>query len=445
MSKNFQMENNAGDHKSAILFILTGLCALSLGTLFGIFGALQFVFPQLFKSTIPFSVIRPMHVMLVISWILFGAIGGIYYYLKPVRYPRLPFVHYILFTATGVILLFCYLTQTFGGREYFEYPPIFSAPIFLGWVLFALNVIPCIWRSRSPRPVYFWMWGTAAVLVLIVLIEAHLWILPYFGDNPIRDIAVQWKSYGSFIGCWNLMVYGTATYLMCRISEDDTPALSTKTFSLFFVGLANTLFNWGHHTYVVPMSPSIKHIAYFVSMAELVILASIIQAWLSKLSATKKQSYSLTYRFLVAAEAWVIVNLVLAILISIPAVNIYTHGTHITVAHSMGTTIGINSMILFASVLFIASRETTLSQERVNDPIVHGFRILNFSLACFWLCLLGAGLRRVFSTAEESFGSVTEAIRPFFLALGFAGVGIFLGFMLIIVPIFYAFYSSRKK
>ena len=37
---------------------------------------------------------------------------------------------------------------------------------------------------------------------------------------------------------------------------------------------------------------------------------------------------------------------------SIPAFNLYTHGTQITVVHAMGTTIGINTMIVLAGVFY---------------------------------------------------------------------------------------------
>jgi len=46
-------------------------------------------------------------------------------------------------------------------------------------------------------------------------------------------------------------------------------------------------------------------------------------------------------------------SLSLAIAMSVPAINVYTHGTHFTVAHTMGTTIGINSFLLLAFVFDI--------------------------------------------------------------------------------------------
>ncbi|HLG34403.1 MAG TPA: cbb3-type cytochrome c oxidase subunit I, partial [Bacteroidia bacterium] len=67
------------------LFILAGLIALVLGLLTGVAGALQFVFPEgNFNTYFPFFKTRPMHVSLVLSWIVLTAAGGIYFYLPKI-------------------------------------------------------------------------------------------------------------------------------------------------------------------------------------------------------------------------------------------------------------------------------------------------------------------------------------------------------------------------
>lgn len=73
---------------------------------------------------------------------------------------------------------------------------------------------------------------------------------------------------------------------------------------------------------------------------------------MDKSKKTNNTTFSFPYRFLMAADYWVIINLAMGILMSIPAINLYTHGTHITVAHAMGTTIGINVMIILASAFY---------------------------------------------------------------------------------------------
>lgn len=83
-------------------------------------------------------------------------------------------------------------------------------------------------------------------------------------------------------------------------------------------------------------------------MTELFILGRIIWQWKSSVSEARKLYHHTAYRFLMAADIWIFLTLILAIAMSIPAINVYTHGTHITVAHTMGATIGINSFLLLA-------------------------------------------------------------------------------------------------
>src|SRR5690606_10460691 len=129
-----------------------------------------------------------------------------------------------------------------------------------------------------------------------------------------------------------------------------------------FTGLFNLMFNWGHHIYTLPTHSYVKHIGYAVSMTELVLLARIIFLWKQSLSTAKKNFHHAQYRFMAAADLWIFLTLTLAIAMSVPGINLYTHGTHVTVAHTMGATIGINSFLLLAIAFDIL--HNTRSEER---------------------------------------------------------------------------------
>src|SRR5690606_14707241 len=122
---------------------------------------------------------------------------------------------------------------------------------------------------------------------------------------------------------------------------------------IYFLGLFNLMFNWGHHIYTLPTSQYIKYISYIVSMTELILVFRMILQWRGTLDTTRKHFHILSYRLLIAADIWVLLTLILSIGMSMPAINIYTHGTHVTVGHTMGATIGINSFLLFAYVFDI--------------------------------------------------------------------------------------------
>ncbi len=426
----------------SIYFILFAVLALLGGVFFGIIGAFQFVIPGFF-DWIPFIKCRPLHVSLVVAWIFLSATGGIYYYLS--KYCNvslfsegLPKIHLWIFILTGIAILISYLTSHFGGREYWEFPPVFSIPIIISWILFGFNYFKTVFTKTDHWPVYIWMWGTGIFFFLFTYIESNLWIFPYFRDHLSRDVTVQWKSNGSLVGSWNMLIYGTAIFLMDRIKNDENISKSGLAFVMYFLGLTNLIFNWAHHIYIVPNAVWVRYIAYGISMTELIILGKIIWNWKKSLTKALQDFHILAIRFIVASDVWILLNLTLAIALSIPAINIFTHGTHFTVAHAMGSTIGINTMILLASCLFIVP-DITKEQFDVKQSrwISIGFWIMNIVLLFFWLALIVAGFIKGRLVIEDKivFQQIMEKINPFLSVVAVTGVVIFAGIIMVFVPL----------
>ncbi len=424
-----------------IVFILLAFIALLGGVFFGSISAFQFIIPG-FLDSISFLKSRPLHVSLVVAWIFLSSVGGIYYYLPrycnlPLFSKKLPRIHFWIFLITGIVILTCYFIGKFGGREYWEFPPILAIPIFISWVLFGFNYFKTVFKKVGQWPVYLWMWGTGIFFFLFTFTESYLWVFPYFRDSVVRDVTVQWKSYGALVGSWNMLVYGTAIFVMERIKGDESVAKSKLSFLMYFLGLTNLLFGWAHHIYIVPTQPWIRYFAYFISMTELIILGKMIWNWKKSLSKAKKDFHILPYKFLVASDLWVFLNLALALVISIPAINVFSHGTHITVAHAMGSTIGINTMVLLASCFFligdITKRQYSLRQMKI---ITSGYWIANVSLMIFWVSLILAGAEKGKMVVEDklSFQEIMQNISPYLTVFTIAGIGLFIGLVLLIIP-----------
>lgn len=422
------------------LFLSIALLFLFVGLLLGVIGSFQYLFPEWLKSAFPFSRVRPLHVSLVISWIFTAATGGIYYYIqdyqrKPLYSEILAWVHGILLLIVSCCTIVSYSSGTFGGREYLEFPAWIGVPLITYWLIFMYNVFRSLKVSFKTAPIYVWMWVTGLVFFLITFLESQLWLISFFGENVIRDTTVQWKALGSMVGSWNMLVYGTAFYIMEKISGNKVTTNSKQTFFFYFLGLTNLMFNWGHHTYIVPASPWIRHIAYVISMTELLILWNIIREWRSSLDSAKKNFHILPVRFLTAADFWIFINLILAIAMSVPAINRYTHGTHITVAHAMGTTIGINSMILFASLTFLSEKFSFLTFKRGEIWVKWGFWISNLSLLIFWVSLLLAGLTKSFFKETKTHREILDMSAPYFGTVSIAGIFLLIGFSCMIFPL----------
>ena len=322
---NMTANNQAA--RSGINFVILGLLSLGACVLMGVLGAFKYLYPEAL-SDFEFHQLRPIHVSLAVAWIFLAAIGGIYHYLPNYRnltlaWPKAMQVHFWIFVVTGIAILTAYLMGNFGGREYWAYPPALSAPIFATWILFGINIIFTMKKERGPWPVYYWMWMTGIVFFLITFSEAHLYLIPFFNENIVRETTIQWKSYGALVGSWNMLVYGTAMFVMERISGDKKIAHSNQAFLLYTLSFIALMVGWAHHVYAVPSAPWVRMTAYIISMAELAILMKIIWDWRVSLTPDQKHAHLQSYRFIFAADIWVFLNLILAILISIPAFNLF--------------------------------------------------------------------------------------------------------------------------
>ena len=444
---NHRRPTDASD-KAALAFIVLAMSYLVTGLGFGILGGFQYVLPQFLREQLAFQKVRPLHVYLAISWIFTAAQGGLYYYLpriskRKLYWPQGAWVHFGLQLLISFSIVIAFFAGYFGGREYLEFPPFFGVLIALSWLPFAINFFGTLKPKFINAPVYYFSWTIGIIFFYITLSESYLWLLDCFNNNQIRDTTVQWKALGSMVGSWNMLVYGTSMYIMDQLKGDEKISRSPMAFFFFFLGFTNLLFNWGHHTYIVPAAPWIKTVAYVISMTELLIFGQIILKFRKTLSNTRKTFHSLPYRLLSFADMWIFLNLGVAIAISVPALNYYTHGTHITVAHAMGTTIGINTMLLFASVFYMLQQQKPHVLENKKKFIGRGIIITNISLVIFWTALTGSGFAKILGKLNnKAFAQIMEASQPFFKLFTASGIFILLGLTMMILG---AWKVIRKK
>lgn len=426
--------------KIPLYFLVLGMIALFVGAIVGVLLSITYIEPTFFKELIPFNQLRPMHTTSVVSWIALAVTGSIYFFIQDEGYilknSYLERTHFILFLLIGVVIYFCFLTKNMGGREYLEFLPLLTIPILFGWMIFGINYYSSLVGKLKNWPVYYWMWGVGIIFMIYHLSESHFWIFKSIRKDFIKDLSIQWKSYGSFVGSWNLLVYGTAIYLMSKVRDDLNVGRGKKSFFFFFLGLTNLMFGWAHHTYIIPTQPWIRYVAYGISMTEWIIFINIAFTWSKSLSYKTKKRYSIMYKFILVSDFWVFLNLTLALLMSIPSLNYYTHGTHITVAHSMGTTIGINTTILFASISYI------ISKIYKDDKILHGkvvkigYFLFNFSLLFFWITLIISGVLKavwISGNKVETFSQLqsdSQSIYTVFILFGFS---LFIGISIILI------------
>ena len=180
-------------------------------------------------------------------------------------------------------------------------------------------------------------------------------------------------------------------------------------------------------------------------MTELILFARIIYLWKSSLSTAAKYYHNQVYRFILAADLWVFLILGLAIAMSIPAFNVLMHGTHIVVAHTMGATIGINSMLLFAFIFNITSEYKSYQPSKKQIRI--GYNLLQISLLVFVTSLIIAGILKAnwqFEETTTAYSTMMQQLKPWFILFTIAGIGVMTGFYILIIYVFKNLLFSLK-
>ncbi|MAE45482.1 MAG: hypothetical protein CMJ86_01200 [Planctomycetes bacterium] len=394
-----------GERITLIVMACALLCLL-LSILLGALGALYYL-PPLARVAQSLGIslveLRPLHTTFASAWIFMGVTACVIYFLFESDGPtaaekRRTKAQLICWGLAGLGVLG---TLPFGittGREYLGFSPVISALILVGWILFAVTYFRRVSRGFWTRPVYVYMWSVGILYFIYTFIEGHAYLLPGMQKHPIADMQVQWKSCGTLVAAFNQMVYGSLIFVGTRITGDTRAGHSKASFALFGVGLLNSFTNYAHHTYHLPQSHLIKWIAFVVSMSEIILLVIVFQETTRLMRRKPRTSleFDTSVHFIELSKYWNACLLTLALLISVPPLNSVIHGTHVVMAHAMGSELAIDSYILFAVFAFLLSRifpkRETVRNSINSQEVRRTVRVLNAALIGLVLWLLIRGL-----------------------------------------------------
>lgn len=119
------------------------------------------------------------------------------------------------------------------------------------------------------------------------------------------------------------------------------------------------------------------------------------------------------------------------------------HGTHFITAHAMGTTIGINTMILLAAVFYFLLPESENHQSRWLKA---GFWGAQISLLIFLIALMGMGITKSLWFFEEPQASFAEMMKRsrVWIVLFIASGAVLMGSFAILISKIIAKYYKRS-
>lgn len=361
------------------IIIFIAFVSFFIALFFGILSILNYskvLNPIIKNSFINIPKTRPIHVTFAISWVFLCSVSIVCEILcekNKFFLSNFKFIKYSIFfwSLSGFYICSSFFLNIFSGKEYIEYNLNSFFLILIGWFFFSYLVLFSNYKNFFFKPIYIYMWVISSLLFIVSYTELYLTNKDFLEEYQVFNIQIQWKAVGSFVASFNMLIYGILYYVEEKINKNENYTNSYSAIFFFFISTLNSFTNYTHHTYHIPQNMFAKYIGFFVSMLEIIILFNLMKNF-------KNQKEEIQNNFKKYIKFWIIINLTLAILISIPIINSVAHGTYVILAHSMGSLIGIDTYILLYSLYYF---KKTKKEKNVN--VEKYLKYLNVSLFIF--------------------------------------------------------------
>ncbi|HBV86819.1 MAG TPA: cytochrome C and quinol oxidase polypeptide I [Desulfosporosinus sp.] len=411
-------------------------------------GALDLVIPD-FPSLIPFEYGRAIHLALAVLWPLIGTMGMVYFFItaelnREIYSPRLVRWQYwmVMFFCSSILGT---LALRIGyGREYLEGLPIFYVGISLTLALASYNLIrTLLMDKKNITPAAATM--TVGVIFLLLLLLPNTITF----SNPITDEATKFW----VVHLWEEMAFELtsagfiATYY---IVSGLAPRKQIEKWLYLEATLAviGGLYGTGHHYYWIGFPAFWLVLGSLVSLVEVIPVGMLVHMTYRGLKSTKIRSNreKLTLWLLLSSVFHHITGAsLLGLFITVPWINLYTHGTYITSGHAHLALFGSLGFAVLAGCYFVLSQG--------SEPNLKGYRggvlaviLLNCGLITMGSALLIAGSIQTYlwRIIGMDFMEVHSILKPYLIIRVLGGAMFALGDLLLSWHIYKTWQTTRS-
>lgn len=428
-------------------YCLSAVSLFALQAVVASLGALDLVILDL-PSPIPFEYGRAIHLGLATLWPLIGTMGMVYFFItaelnREIYSPRLVRWQYWIVMLFSVSIFGTLALRIGNGREYLEGMPILYVGICLALALASYNLVRTLLTvKKSITPAAAIM--TVGIIFLLLLLLPNT--LAY--SNPVTDEATKFW----IVHLWEEMAFELtsagfiATYY---IVSGLAPRKLVEKWLYLEASLAvvGGLFGTGHHYYWIGFPAFWLVLGSLVSLVEVIPVGMLVHMTYRGLKSTKVRSKreKLTLWLLLSSVFHHITGAsLLGLFMTVPWINLYTHGTYITSGHAHLALFGNLGFVVLAGCYYVLSQG--------SEPTLKGYRggvvaviLLNSGLIIMSLALLVAGFMQTYlwRIIGMDFMQVHLLLNPYLLIRALGGVIFTIGDLLLFWLIFKAWQSTR--
>ena len=421
----FDQNNLTGGQRLAVKYFIVAVVLLLAQMVFGMLAGAQYLYPEFLHGILDFSVNRVVHINAMIVWMLYGFIGSVYWLIeeesgRPVVGLWLGTIMYWVLTAaiTVVVLVFLIIQTGAGdertlwlimeGREYIEAPRWADIGIVAVLVVFFYNVAATFAKGK-------WS-GIAGVLTADLIALGGLYMAGmFFTPNISIDQYWWWWVIHLWVeATWEIMVGCIIAWGLMKTLGTDRKIVTTWLYIEVALVLGTGILGLGHHYFWIGTPEYWFGIGGFFSALEPIPLVAMVVHSIYDAGVHKFKSNNHP------ALAWLIANAfgnfigggVWGFMMTLPQINLFTHGTQWTASHGHLAFFGAYATINFA-VFYIVVQKWR-GNVYMGSGMAGGawkwksaFALLNIGVIGMSVAMLIAGYQQTF--IERALGGSTWA------------------------------------
>ena len=331
----------------ALKYFAAAMVLFGLMVIFGLLSATHYVQMGFLFNKLDFSIAKIVHIDTMILWLLLGFMGAIYWFLpgelnretEGIKLAEIMF--YILCTAIVIVALVFIFVQYGGanqfslwfinqGRKYVEAPRWAAIGIVLVLAVFCYNVIATTIKAKKVT-------GIMGVLIvdLVPLFALYFIAFPAITNMSVDLYWWWWLVHLWVEGTWEILIGCIMAFSLMQLLGTERRIVEMWLYIEVALVLGTGILGLGHHYFWIG-TPSywLAIGGLFSALEPLPLLGMVVHAVYDagthRMKTTNKPAF---YWMMAEAFGNFLGGGVFGFMMTLPQINLFSHGTQWTVSH----------------------------------------------------------------------------------------------------------------
>ncbi|MBS0577778.1 MAG: cbb3-type cytochrome c oxidase subunit I [Proteobacteria bacterium] len=405
----------------ALRYFAAAITLFGVMTAAGLLSALYYVDSSLLYNVFDFQMAKILHINTLVIWLLMGFIGAVYWFLprelgREVVGIWLAEVLFWIFCAAVAVVAVVFIFVQYGssdqfsmwfinqGRKYVEAPRWAAVGIVAVVLTFVYNVTATAWRARRMTGI---LW--VLILDLVPLSVLYLDAFPQI-TNMSHDLYWWWWLVHMWVeGTWEVLIGCLMAWSLMELMGTSRRIVEAWLYIEVMMVLGTGILGLGHHYFWIGTPQYWLGIGGFFSALEPLpllgmVVHAVYDAGTHHMKTTNRPAF-----YWVLAEAFgnFIGAGVWGFMMTLPQINLYSHGTQWTVSHGHFAFWGAYGCGVIA-IIYLVLQQTRKAQNFDSRAWKWSFALLNLGLVGMVGGLLVAGITQAIYERAQG-GSTLQA------------------------------------